>query len=84
MKALKIIINDLRSNGESATMAAQGGVIDADSDDGVCLLTHPGFLRISLSPSLQDDDWEDEDSVNPLNKDEIAFLSGASYYNALK
>ncbi|PAV22617.1 ARM repeat-containing [Pyrrhoderma noxium] len=56
VKALKIIINDLRSNGESATMAAQGGVIDADSDDG-------------------DDDWEDEDSVNPLNKDEIAFLS---------
>ena len=24
----------------------------------------------------QDEDWEDEDNVNPLNKDEIAFLSG--------
>ncbi|EJD03488.1 ARM repeat-containing protein [Fomitiporia mediterranea MF3/22] len=59
VKALKLIVNDLRSDGESATMgtiSAQAGV--TGSDDGV-----------------REDDWEDEDSVNPLNKDEIAFLS---------
>ncbi|KAH8119757.1 ARM repeat-containing protein [Phellopilus nigrolimitatus] len=59
VKALKLIINDLRSNGESASMAtisAQAGTIDADSDDG-------------------DEEWQDEDGVNPLNRDEIAFLS---------
>ncbi|KAL5519373.1 hypothetical protein ACEPAH_1056 [Sanghuangporus vaninii] len=59
VKALKLIVSDLHSNGESATMgtiSAQAGSIGAESDDG-------------------DEDWEDEDGVNPLNKDEIAFLS---------
>ncbi|THH01586.1 hypothetical protein EW145_g6890 [Phellinidium pouzarii] len=59
VKALKLIVNELRSNGESATMdtiSAPAGNFDADSDDG-------------------DEDWQDEDNANPLNKDEIAFIS---------
>ncbi|KAI5119706.1 hypothetical protein M0805_001421 [Coniferiporia weirii] len=59
VKALKLIVNELRSNGESATMgtiSAPAGNADADSDDG-------------------DEEWQDEDGTNPLNKDEIAFLS---------
>ena len=38
MKALKLIVNDLHSNGESATMGtitAQAGSVGAESDDGV-------------------------------------------------
>lgn len=38
VKALKLIVNDLHSNGESATMGtitAQAGSVGAESDDGV-------------------------------------------------
>ncbi|KXN85718.1 Importin-9 [Leucoagaricus sp. SymC.cos] len=34
VKALKIIIHDLQSGGDSATITAQGPTFDADSDDG--------------------------------------------------
>ncbi|KAF8167572.1 armadillo-type protein [Crassisporium funariophilum] len=34
VKALKIILHDLQSGGESATVTAQGDVYDVDSDDG--------------------------------------------------
>ncbi|KAF8963883.1 armadillo-type protein [Flammula alnicola] len=34
VKALKIILHDIQSGGESATMSAQGEVFDVDSDDG--------------------------------------------------
>lgn len=35
VKALKIIIRDLQSGGDSATISAQGNTFDVDSDDGV-------------------------------------------------
>lgn len=35
VKALKIIVHDVQSGGESATLTAQGGPNDVDSDDGV-------------------------------------------------
>ncbi|KAH6916745.1 armadillo-type protein [Coprinopsis sp. MPI-PUGE-AT-0042] len=34
VKALKIIINDLQSDGEAATLTAAGGAYEVDSDDG--------------------------------------------------
>ncbi len=38
VKALKILIHDLQSSGESATFAASGGNLpDADDDEGVCV-----------------------------------------------
>ena len=38
MKALKIILHDLQSGGESATVTARGDVYDVESDDGVGLI----------------------------------------------
>jgi hypothetical protein len=35
LKALKMIVHDVQSGGESATVTAQGGANDVDSDDGV-------------------------------------------------
>jgi hypothetical protein len=35
VKALKIIIHDLQSGGDSAIITAQGNTFDVDSDDGV-------------------------------------------------
>lgn len=35
VKALKIIIRDLNSGGESATITAQGNTFEVESDDGV-------------------------------------------------
>ena len=35
VKALKIILHDLQSGGESATVTARGDVYDVESDDGV-------------------------------------------------
>jgi len=35
VKALKIILHDLQSGGESATVTAQGDAYDIESDDGV-------------------------------------------------
>lgn len=46
VKALKIIINDLQSDGEAATLSAAGGAFEVDSDDGVCLLLDNWFGRI--------------------------------------
>ena len=57
------------------TISAKPGSVGADSDDGVST-----FLAYKCHNSrglpLQDEDWEDEDDVNPLNKDEIVFLTG--------
>lgn len=39
-KALKIILHDVQSGGEAATLTAQGGNYDVDSDDGVGFLNH--------------------------------------------
>jgi hypothetical protein len=38
VKALKILVHDLRSGGESAAINGQGEEFDLDSDDGVSLL----------------------------------------------
>lgn len=35
VKALKLLVHDLQSDGESATITAQGDKYDIDSDDGV-------------------------------------------------
>lgn len=35
VRALKIIVHDLQSGGESATMSAQGNTFEVESDDGV-------------------------------------------------
>ena len=35
MKALKILVHDLRSGGESAAINGQGEEFDVESDDGV-------------------------------------------------
>ena len=35
VKALKILVHDVQSGGESATMTAHGDTHDVDSDDGV-------------------------------------------------
>lgn len=37
VKALKIVIRDLQSGGDSATISAQGNTFDVESDDGVCV-----------------------------------------------
>lgn len=37
VKALKILLHDVQSGGESATITAQGEAYDVDSDDGVSL-----------------------------------------------
>ena len=39
VKALKILVHDLRSGGESAVINGQGEEFDVDSDDGVSFLT---------------------------------------------
>jgi hypothetical protein len=39
VKALKILVHDLRSGGESAAINGQGEEFDVDSDDGVSFLT---------------------------------------------
>ncbi|KAH9486456.1 Importin-9 [Psilocybe cubensis] len=48
-KALKIILHDIQSGGESATLTAQGGTFDVDSDDGdedwTEEETHQGFKQ---------------------------------------
>lgn len=45
VKALKIIIHDLQSGGDAATISAQGNTVeDVDSDDGV---SHSPFMRCS-------------------------------------
>ena len=44
VKALKIIIHDLQSGGDAATISAQGNTVeDVDSDDGVSY----SFMRCS-------------------------------------
>ncbi|KAG6849551.1 hypothetical protein H0H93_007499 [Arthromyces matolae] len=60
LKALKLLLHDVRSGGESATLSAQGGASnfdDVDSDDG-------------------DEDWTEEEKLNQgFKDDEFAFLS---------
>lgn len=48
VKALKIIVHDLQSGGESATITAAGGYkgVDVESDDGVCDIS---FLLICVA-----------------------------------
>jgi importin-9 len=41
VKALKILVHDLRSGGESAAINGQGEDLDVDSDDGVSLSASP-------------------------------------------
>ena len=41
LKALKLLINDLRSSGETGRGLPHSGVVEADSEDGVS--SHPLF-----------------------------------------
>lgn len=50
VKVLKIILHDLQSGGESATISARGDVYDVESDDGVgCFFFLGHFWLIILS-----------------------------------
>ena len=48
VKALKIILHDLQSGGESATVTARGDVYDVESDDGVSFFS-PGINYYLMS-----------------------------------
>ncbi|KAA1471630.1 ARM repeat-containing protein [Dentipellis sp. KUC8613] len=62
VKALKLLLHDLQTNGEAASMAAPGGMLDIESDDG--------------RDWVQDDEWTEEEKLNQgLKQDELAFLS---------
>ena len=78
MKALKLLVNDLRSNGETGKATAQNVVSESNSDDGVSL---EFFNFLPLLIDVQDDDWEDEDNLyQGLKEEEFQFLSGAGSY----
>lgn len=55
-KALKILIHELQSSGESGALSGQTDAIDAESDDGVCThCVHHGsklIARDSLGPRV--------------------------------
>lgn len=75
LKALKLVITDLRSSGETGRGVPHSGVVEADSDDGVSSETRS--FDVTLLMTSQDDEWDDEDKVaQGLKEEEYAFLSG--------
>jgi importin-9 len=75
VKALKILVHDVQSGGESATLTAQGGTHDVDSDDGV---SDTGSIICQWVEYFadQDEDWTEEEKLNQgFREDEFAFLS---------
>jgi hypothetical protein len=69
VKALKLLVHDLRSGGDSATIPK--AEYDVDSDDGVRTAAHP--LIHSLN-DLQDEEWTEEQNQG-FKQEEFAFLS---------
>lgn len=68
-------MHDVQSGGESATLTAQGGTHDVDSDDGV---SDPGLDRLLIieHSAEKDEDWTEEEKLNQgFKEDEFAFLS---------
>ncbi len=75
LKALKLLITDLRSSGETGRGVPHGGVVEADSEDGVRSIVR--FLDSTHFIIFQDE-WDDEEKVaQGLKEEEYAFLSGA-------
>ena len=75
VKALKLLLHDVQSGGESATITAQGDTFDVESDDGVTSYL-PSFISYQtdrFSHPFQDEDWAEEGNVKP--NDEFEFLS---------
>lgn len=75
VKALKIILHDVQSGGEAASMSAQGGVFNVDSDDGVSFMVFSTLYLFSYA-CFQDDEWSEVPGEQGSRKDdEFAYLS---------
>lgn len=78
-KALKLILQEMQSNGEPASMG-YGGLNSSDvreigSDDGVSRVT---FSRpFTYSPSFEEEEWSDDEEVAGagLGANEVSYLS---------
>jgi hypothetical protein len=70
VKVLKLLVHDLRSGGDSATIPK--AEYDVDSDDGVRTAAHP---LIHSSNDLQDEEWTEEEQNQGFKQEEFAFLS---------
>ncbi|KAG5349551.1 hypothetical protein C0989_003209 [Termitomyces sp. Mn162] len=86
VKALKLILRDLQSRGESVTTSPQGGPTtdNIESDDGVSIHAQARsgtdvvfyLLPFHFSMGKQDEDWTEEEKLNQgFMEDEFAFLS---------
>jgi hypothetical protein len=53
VKALKLVINDLRANGESATMSTQNANIDTESEDGVRVIVPQSQKPVTVELTLR-------------------------------
>ncbi|KIN92743.1 hypothetical protein M404DRAFT_737758 [Pisolithus tinctorius Marx 270] len=75
VKALKLLVRELRSDGEPATIPGEG--LEVDSDDGVSPRNHRSlWARRSYCSDLQDEEWtEEEQQHQGFKEDEFAFLS---------
>lgn len=75
VKALKIVIRDLQSGGDSATISAQGHTFDVDSDDGVYIFINEDFYELTWS-LIKDEEWTEEERQNQgFKAEEFEFLS---------
>lgn len=74
VKALKLILHDIKSDGEAASMGAPAGLFDADPDDDVIPFFYFWSLSLELIVLFQDTEWVDEGGQAPP-KNEFAYLS---------
>jgi hypothetical protein len=73
VKALKILLHELQSNGEAATLAAPP---DVEDDDGVRALLLFWVLRAHGRLFRQGSDWEDDEKLHQgFRKDEFEYLA---------
>ncbi|TFY51032.1 hypothetical protein EVG20_g11201, partial [Dentipellis fragilis] len=87
VKALKLLLHDLQTNGEAASMAAPGGMLDIDSDDGDEEWTEEEKLNQGLKQdelaflsdiigvkgsAFDDDDYLDDGDDEDLRNDPIS------------
>lgn len=78
VKAIKILVHEIQSGGEAASMSAfagTGSVPELESDDGVWVPDN--IISISSgSPSPQEDDWTEEERQNQgFSHEEFQMLS---------
>ncbi|KAH9973321.1 ARM repeat-containing protein [Lactifluus volemus] len=71
VKALKLLLHDLQTNGDAATMAARAAPLDAASDDSVSVGPFPLLASVFTRPK-KDSDWSDEEKVKD---DRFSFLA---------